>query len=108
MANARDIMSSAFAKSALLGNVAIALRRAVLDGNRAAHGVDDRSELDEDAVAGALDDAAAMLGDGGIDEIAGENAETLDRPFFVDAGQPAIAHDIRGEDRGQPSLDSLR
>ena len=34
----------------------------VLNFHRAAHGVDDAAELDESAVAGALDDAAVMYG----------------------------------------------
>jgi hypothetical protein len=34
-----------------------------LQFDRAAHRVDDAGELDEEAVAGGLDDAAAVLGD---------------------------------------------
>ena len=50
---------------ALLGRHAgVALDHAVLHFDGAAHGVDDAAELDDAAVAGALDDAAVMHGDG--------------------------------------------
>ena len=45
---------------------------AVLDFDGAAHRVDHAAELDDAAVAGALDDASVMDGDGGIDQIAAE------------------------------------
>ena len=52
---------------ATLGRKAdVALDHAVLHLNRAAHGVDHAAELDEAAVAGALDDAPVMRLDGGI------------------------------------------
>ena len=41
----------------------------VSDFDRAAHCVEDAAELDDVAVAGALNDAPMMRGDGGIDEI---------------------------------------
>jgi hypothetical protein len=41
----------------------------------AAHGVDDAPELDESAVAGALDDPAVMHGDGPIDQVASERPQ---------------------------------
>ena len=50
---------------AALGRQAgVALDEAVLHLDRAAHGVDHAAELDEAAVAGALDDATMMHGDG--------------------------------------------
>ena len=58
---------------AALGRQAgVALDEAVLHLDRAAHGVDHAAELDEAAVAGALDDAPVMRGDGGIDQIAAQ------------------------------------
>ena len=56
---------------AALGRQArVALDEAVLHFDRAAHRVDHAAELDETAVAGALDDAPVMRVDGGIDQIA--------------------------------------
>ena len=50
---------------ALVGRDArVALDHGVLHFDRAAHRVDDAAELDDAAVAGALDDAAVMHGDG--------------------------------------------
>ena len=46
------------------GDASVALDHAVLNLDRAAHRVDDAAELDDAAVAGALDDAAVMDGDG--------------------------------------------
>ena len=54
----------------VLGDACVAFDRSFLHFDRAAHGVDHASELDDAAVAGALDDAPAMQSDGGIDEIA--------------------------------------
>ena len=53
-------------------HASVALDHAVLDFNGAAHCVDHTAELDDDAVAGALDDAAVMRGDRGINQIAAQ------------------------------------
>ena len=53
----------------------VALDEAVLHLDGAAHRVDHAAKLDKDAVAGALDDAAMMHGDGGVDEIAAQPLE---------------------------------
>ena len=50
--------------AALRRQAGIAFDHAVLHLDRAAHGVDHAAELDEAAVAGALDDAPVMHGDG--------------------------------------------
>ena len=50
----------------------VALDEAVLNLDRAAHRVDHAAKLDDAAVAGALDGAAVMRGDGGIDQIAAQ------------------------------------
>ena len=48
----------------------VALDHRPLDFNGAVHRVDDAAELDNRAVAGALDDAAVMDGDGRVDQVA--------------------------------------
>ncbi len=56
---------------ALLGRqTGVALDHALLHFDGAVHGVDHAAKLDQAAVAGALDDAAVMRVDGGIDQIA--------------------------------------
>ena len=81
------------------GYAGVALDHAGLHLDGAAHRVDHAAELDDRAVAGALDDAAVMRGDGGIDQIAPQSPEPRQRAFLVGAGEPAVADDIRDQDR---------
>ena len=73
----------------------VALDHAVLHLDGAANGIDHASELDDDAVAGALHDAAVMYGDGGIDQIAPERPQPRKRPLLVGTGKPAVSDYIR-------------
>ena len=73
--------------------------------NRAAHGVDDAGELDQQAVAGGLDDAAAMLGDLRVDQLAPDRLQPRERAFLVRAHQPRIADDIGRHDCRQTAFD---
>ena len=50
-------------------NVRVAPRHSSLDFGGALHGVGDALEFHQHAVAGGLDDAALVLGDGGIEEL---------------------------------------
>jgi hypothetical protein len=72
----------------------VALDKTGLHLDRAPHRVDDAAELDDAAVSGALDDAASMRGDGGVDEIAAQTSEAHKRPILARAGEPAIADDV--------------
>ena len=85
----------------------VAQRHLALHLDRAAHRVDDAGELDQQAVAGGLDDAAAMLGDLGVDQFAAERLQRRERAFLVRAHQPRVAGDIGRQDRRQPPLDPL-
>jgi len=76
-----------------------ALRSAVLHFDRAAHRVDHAAEFDEDAVPGALDDAAVVHGDGRIDKVAAQRAKSGERAILVRAGEPAVADHVRDQDR---------
>ena len=75
----------------------IALDHGVLHFERAAHRVDDAAELNHAAVAGALDDAAMMHGDCGIDQVAPQRAQPRQDSIFVPAGEAAIADHIRDQ-----------
>ena len=77
------------------GHAGVALDHAVLHFDRAAHGVDDAAELDDAAVAGALDDAPVMHGDRWIDQIAAQRPEPRQDAILVRAREPAIADDVR-------------
>ena len=81
------------------GTPALRSTMRVLDLDRAAHGVDDAAKLDDRPVAGALDHAAVVDGDGRIDEIAAQRAQPRQRAILVRAGQAAEADDVRGQDR---------
>ncbi len=70
-----DMDADAELDAPVLWHADIALDEAALHFDRAAHRVDDAAELDDRAVACALDDAAAMGGDGRIDQIAAESPE---------------------------------
>src|SRR5882672_7969864 len=61
-------------------------------------------KLDQRTIAGVLDDAAAVLGDFGIDKRFAECLDPGNGALVVDAHQPAIPDDIRHEHSRQPSL----
>ena len=81
------------------GSAGVALDHAVLHLDGAAHGVDHAAELDESSVAGALDDAPVMHGDGRIDQIAAQRPQPRQGAILVRAGEPAVADHIRDQDR---------
>ena len=85
--------------AALRRQAGIALDHAVLHLDRAAHGVDHAAELDDAAVAGALDDAAMVHGDGGIDQIAAQRPEPRQGAILVRARQPAVADHVGDQNR---------
>ena len=85
------------------GTPALRSIMAVLHLDRAAHRVDDAAELDDAAVAGALDDAAVMRGDGRVDQVAAERPKPRKRAVLVRAGEPAVADDIGDQDRRELS-----
>jgi hypothetical protein len=80
---------------AALGRQAgVALDHAVLHLDGAAHGVDHAAELDETAVAGALDYAPVMHGDGRIDQITAQRPQPRQSAIFIGAGEAAEADHI--------------
>jgi hypothetical protein len=85
--------------AALGRHAGVALDHAVLHFDGAAHGVNDAAELDQDAVAGALDHTAVMRGDGGIDQIAPQPPEPRQCAILVSAGKPAVSDYIRRQYR---------
>jgi hypothetical protein len=70
-----------------------------------AHRVDDTGELNQEAVAGGLDDATPMLGDFGIAEFTANRTERRQRALFVLAHQPRITGDINRQNGRQSPLD---
>jgi hypothetical protein len=86
------------------GFVRIALRHSALLLDGAAGGVHGAAEFDQDAVAGAFDDTAAMLGDHRLQQVATMGVEPGQRAFLVGPHQPAVAGDIPGENGRKPPL----
>ena len=87
-------------------DLGIAVRHTALYLQRAAHGVDDARKLDEDAVAGGLDDAAATRRDGRVDQLQPYGLQPRQRTLFVDADQTAVAGDIRRQHRQELPFDA--
>ena len=77
----------------------VALDEAVLHFDGAAHGVDHAAELDDRAVAGALDDASVVHGDDRVDQVAAQCPEPRQRAIFVRPCKPAIAGDVGHQNR---------
>ena len=83
----------------VLGHAGVPLDHGVLNLDRAAHRVDDAAELDDAAVAGALDDAPMVHRDGRIDQIAAQRPEPRQDAILVRAREPAVADHIGDENR---------
>ena len=81
-------------------------RQPLLRLHRALHGIHHARELGQDAVAGGVDDPAAMLGDHAVHDLAacGQQAQG---PDLVQAHQPGIARHVRRQDGGELALDPL-
>jgi hypothetical protein len=71
-------------------------------------------KLDQRAVAGQLDDAAAVLGDQGLGEFLAMGFDPGERAGLVGTDQPAVADHVHGHDGREPAIharshhDSLR
>ena len=74
--------------------------------DRASHRIDDAEEFDEQPVAGGVDGAAVVLGDGRVDQPGARRFEAPHRAFLVGADQPRITRHIGREDRRQSTFDA--
>src|SRR5262249_41551737 len=79
----------------------VALGQTALDFDGAAYRVHYAAELDNCAVAGALDDAPVMHGENRIDQVASKGPKPCKDTIFVRASKPRIADDVSDQDRGQ-------
>ena len=75
-----------------------------LDG--AAQCIHHTAELDEQPVAGGLDEATPVLGDFRIEELAAQRSEAFEGAALVGADQPRITRHIGREDRGETTFDA--
>ena len=90
----------------VLWNFGIPSQHAVLNYHRAGHCIHDARELNEDAIAGRLYDAAVMGGDSRVGEFSADGLEGTQGSDLVNAREAAIANDVTYEDCGQPSFDA--
>src|SRR5208282_3329635 len=86
--------------AALRRQAGVALDEALLHFDGAAHGVDHAAELDETAVACALDDAPVMRVDSGINQVAAQSPQPRERAILVRSREPAVADHVGDQDRG--------
>ena len=86
---------------------AVAIDHAGLDRDGAAHGLDRAGEIDQQAVAGALDDTSPVRGDVRLDQFAEMRLEPAQRAFLVVAHEPAVADDVSRQDRGELAFGAL-
>jgi hypothetical protein len=94
--------------NALFGrDVRITLRHSALRLDRTAGGIHGTAEFDQYSVAGALDDAAVVLGDRRLKEFPAVSVEPSECPFLVRTHQPAVAGDIRRKNGSEPPLHAL-
>jgi len=84
----------------------VAFAHGALEFDRAANGRDHAREFDQEAVAGDAHDAAAVLGDLGIDERAPVSLPLDECAGLVGADKPAVAGHVGDQDGRQPSLDT--
>ncbi len=73
----------------------------------AARGIDRAGEFEQHAVAGGLDDAPAMRGDGRIDEVLAQGLQPGPHALGVGSHQAAIVGDIRRHYRRQSSFEAI-
>ena len=84
-----------------------ALGHPTLHRNRTGDRLDHARELDQDAIAGRLDNAAPVVSDLGVDEFAAMRSEPRESAGLIRPHQPAVSRDIGGENGREPALDPL-
>jgi len=98
MRDVADIDAEPEHDTARRSHVAVARRHLPLHRDRALDRVHGRGELDQQAVAGGLDDTAAVARDRGVDQLAAMGTQRRLRAGLVDPDHAAVAGDVRRED----------
>jgi hypothetical protein len=79
----------------------VALHHAVLHLDSASHSINYAAELDNGAIASALDNSPIVDGDYWVDQIAPQRTEPGQCPILVGTSKPAVSDHIRYQDRGE-------
>ena len=82
----------------------IMVREPFLHLHRAVNRIGDAGEFDQPAISHALDDLAAMVGDGGFEQVPAHCPERRKRAGLIRAHQAGIIHHIGGENGAQAAL----
>jgi hypothetical protein len=90
-----DMDADAELNPLVLWHARIAFDHRPLDFHGAVHRVHHAAEFDDAAVAGALDDATMVHGDGRIDQVAAKGPQARQNAILVGSGEPRVADDIR-------------
>ena len=85
-----EVDANAELDAAFRRQACVALDEAGLHLDRAAHRIDDAAELDDRPVAGALDGAAVMDSDCGVDQVAPQRTQSRQSSILVCARKPAM------------------
>jgi hypothetical protein len=74
---------------ALIGRKSrVALDHRVLNGDGAAHRLDDATKLDQRAVARSLEHTPVLVGDGWVDQFGAQRSQPRERTVFIRARHP--------------------
>ena len=99
-----DVEADAEDDPAIPGHVRVAPGHAVLQCQRHADGLDGAAELDQQAVAGGVEQAAVMGLQQRIDQFGAVAAQRGKRSLLVSTDEAGETHHIRREDCRQPAL----
>ncbi len=102
-----EIYADAKYDPSVLALTFIARGHVLLNRDRALDSIDHAGKFDQRPVAHQLDEAAIAFVDPGINEIAPVRLQTRQGPGLVGRHQPAVADNVRAQDRGKPALDLL-
>ena len=92
-----EVDAYSIADAARLRHLGLAVGHRGLDRDGAFDGVDHARELDQQAIAGGLDDMAVVVGDLRVDQLATMRLLAHDRVLFVEFHKPGEADHVGGE-----------
>jgi hypothetical protein len=94
-----DMNADAELKPSVLRQSGIALNQPILHFDCATHRVDHASKFDDRTVAGALDNAPVVSGDGRVGEIAAKSSKARQRSVLVGSCKPRVPDHVGDQDR---------
>ena len=103
-----DVDANAENDAAVITDIRITLCHPFLEGNGVANGVDSTGKLEQQAVAGGIGDAAAMLSSQRIDELIAMSAQRPQGGFLVLSNQAGVPGDICGNNGCQSAVFALQ